>query len=130
MRVKSNVNSKNNAIAGKTSTAKGPMPPAKVAIIPRHAMKPTGSDKVASVPARTTPVVARTVKPSILPAAAPRHITAAKAPMTPDRVAAIQKHTMKTDGTVKAGSFTARVQAAAARNLNIGIVAVATTRTP
>lgn len=53
-----------------------------------------------------------------------------KVPMTPDRAAAIQSHTMKTTGAVKSGSFAAVAQSTAARNVNVGIVPNATTGKP
>lgn len=47
---------------------------------------------------------------------------AGKVVMSPVRASAIQSHAMKTAGTVKAGSFLARAQSAAAHNVNAGIV--------
>lgn len=106
------------------------MPPAKIAIIPRHAIKPTGTVKIDSVHSPATSAVARNVKPSIVPVAPTRQFKLVKVPMTPDRVAVIQRHAMKTDGVVKAGSFTARVQAGSARNVNAGIVPATPTGKP
>ena len=56
--------------------------------------------------------------------------TAVKTPMTPARASVIQSGAMKTAGTVKAGSFPARAQSAAANNVNAGIVPAVATRKP
>jgi hypothetical protein len=56
--------------------------------------------------------------------------SAGKAAMTTTRASAIQSKAMKTTGTVKAGSFPARTQSAAAHNVNAGIVRAVTTRKP
>lgn len=48
--------------------------------------------------------------------------SAGKVAMTPARASAIQSQAMKTAGTVKTGSFAARAQAGADRNVNVGIV--------
>lgn len=45
-----------------------------------------------------------------------------KTAMTPARAAAIQSHAAKTSGPVQKGSFPARAQAAAAINVNTGVV--------
>ena len=55
---------------------------------------------------------------------------AGKVVMTPVRASAIQSQAMKTAGTVKAGSFPARAQSAAAHNVNAGIVSAVPTRKP
>lgn len=56
--------------------------------------------------------------------------SAGKTPMTPTRASVIQSGTMKTTGTVKAGSFPARAQSAAAHNVNAGIAPTASARKP
>ncbi|MEB0014569.1 hypothetical protein QN416_23525 [Glaciimonas sp. Cout2] len=47
---------------------------------------------------------------------------AGKTAMTPTRAAAIQSHATKTSGPIQKGSFPARAQAAAAINVNTGVV--------
>lgn len=56
--------------------------------------------------------------------------TAGKTPMTPIRASVIQSKGIKTAGTIKPGSFQARVQSAAAQNVNAGIVPAVLTRKP
>lgn len=46
----------------------------------------------------------------------------AKTAMTPARAAAIQSHAARTTGPIQQGSFEARAQAAAAVNVNTGVV--------
>jgi hypothetical protein len=51
-----------------------------------------------------------------------------KTAMTPTRAAAIQSHAVKNSGPVQKGSFPARAQAAAAINVNTGVVAATGTK--
>lgn len=59
-----------------------------------------------------------------------RTSSVSKVAMTPVRASAIQSETMKTTGTVKVGTFAARVQSAAAHNVNAGIVPAIPPRQP